>query len=395
MNEGGHDPGDGARHARAGAGGAGRKSCPFRIEALPKTSDYRQVLSKLLKLPGNGAFVGGLAEAMRRQWQASTAAATADWLQFVLGITAGNRPRTLHLEAKRDGVHGLIAGGTGSGKSELLMTMIVGMVVNYDPSILNLVLVDYKGGGAFKPFETLPHVVDIVTNLNKAAVHRMFTAIGAEMRRRQQLNAETGTKDIIDYRKRGLHLTRAPFPHLFIVIDEYAEMIDDNPEYKAELESITRVGRSIGVNLILASQRPKGVTDQMRANIKLRICLRVEEMDTSREMLRRPDAALLPNGQPGRGYLQIGNENIELIQVSYTGDPQPDDRPAAVVWPARTAMLPAAIDEAPKFYDTVVHLARELTQPDARAQAVARLLARQFQPGNARCSTPKATSRAS
>jgi DNA segregation ATPase FtsK/SpoIIIE-like protein len=337
-----------------------RKQLPFRIEALPKLSDYRQVLSGLLEMPEDATFVGGLYAGMQKRWQQTREAESADWLQFVLGITAGNRPRTLHLEAKRDGVHGLIAGGTGSGKSELLMTMIVGMVVNYDPSILNLVLVDYKGGGAFKPFETLPHVVDIVTNLNKAAVHRMFTAIGAEMRRRQQLNADTRTKDIIDYRTRGLHLTGAPFPHLFIIIDEYAEMIDDNPEYKAELESITRVGRSIGVNLILASQRPKGVTDQMRANIKLRICLRVEEMDTSRELLRRPDAALLPSDMPGRGYLQIGNENIELIQVSYTGDPQPDDRPAAVVWPARAAMPPTAIDEPPKFYDRVVQLARAL-----------------------------------
>ena len=113
-------------------------------------------------------------------------------------------------------------------------------------------------------------------------------------------------------------------------IDEYSEMIDDNPEYRAELDSITRVGRAQGVNLILASQRPKGVSDQMRANIKLRLCLRVEEMDTSREMLRRPDAALLPNGLPGRGYLQIGNETLELLQVSWTGEKMPDDRPAAV-----------------------------------------------------------------
>ena len=128
-----------------------------------------------------------------------------------------------------------------------------------------------------------------------------------------------------------------PIPHLFIIIDEYAEMIDDNPEYKAELESITRVGRSIGVNLVLASQRPKGVTDQMRANIKLRLCLRVEETDTSRELLRKPDAAFLPNGIPGRGYLQIGNENLELIQVSYTGEAQPDDREPAVQWPTLAA----------------------------------------------------------
>ncbi len=335
---------------------------PFRIEALPTTSSYRQVLADLLGITETESFVGGLRTKMLERWQETARAAAADWLQFVLGITAGNHPRALHLSAKTDGVHGLIAGGTGSGKSELLMTMIIGLAVNYDPSILNLVLVDYKGGGAFKPFESLPHCVDIVTNLNKAAVNRMFTAINAEIRRRQRLNADTRTKDIIDYRRQNLHKTHEPYPHLFIIIDEYAEMIDDNPEYRAELESITRVGRAQGVNLILASQRPKGVTDQMRANIKLRICLRVEEMDTSREMLRRPDAALLPNGVAGRGYVQVGNENIELIQVSYTGEPQPDDRMAHIVWPDRD--LPVATpgaEEVPKLFDMVVNLARELT----------------------------------
>src|SRR5690606_17754536 len=92
-----------------------------------------------------------------------------------------------------------------------------------------------------------------------------------------------------------------------------------NPDYRAALESITRVGRSVGLNLVLASQRPKGVSDQMRANIKLRLCLRVEDVDTSRELLRRPDAALLPSGQPGRGYLQVGGDTIEAIQVGFAG----------------------------------------------------------------------------
>jgi len=336
---------------------------PFRIEALPTTSSYRQVLTDVLSINDRESFVGGLHDKVRLRWLETAAARNADWLHYVLGISAGNRPRTLHMSAKTDGVHGLIAGGTGSGKSELLMTMIVGLVVNYDPSILNLVLVDYKGGGAFKPFETLPHCVDIVTNLNKAAVKRMFTAINAEIRRRQKLNADTRTKDIIDYRRQNLHVTREPYPHLFVIIDEYAEMIDDNPEYRDELESITRVGRAQGVNLILASQRPKGVTDQMRANIKLRICLRVEEMDTSREMLRRPDAALLPNGVAGRGYIQVGNENIELIQVSYTGETQLDDRLVPVVWPERSRTVATPIDvEPPKLFDTIVGLASELTQ---------------------------------
>jgi DNA segregation ATPase FtsK/SpoIIIE-like protein len=193
----------------------------------------------------------------------------------------------------------------------------------------------------------------------------MFTSINAEIRRRQFLNADTGTKDIVEYRRRGLHLTRESYPHLFIIIDEYAEMIDDNPEYRSELESITRVGRAQGVHLLLASQRPKGVTDQMRANIKLRLCLRVEQSETSRELLQRPDAALLPSGLPGRGYLQVGNENLELIQVSYTGMTQPDDRQAAVEWPEREAVVDDPLEtagdqELPKLFDAIVGLSAEL-----------------------------------
>lgn len=333
---------------------------PLRIAALPQSSLYRQVLADIFNIGLERDFLDNLQKAVAQQWQKTRLAEEADWLEVVLGITSGNRKRKLHFSAKTDGVHGLIAGGTGSGKSELLMTMIVGLAINYDPSILNFVLVDYKGGGAFQPFERLPHCVDIVTNLNKAAVKRMFTSISAEMRRRQALNAETGTKDIIDYRKNGLHLTHAPYPHLFIIIDEYAEMIDDNPEYKAELESITRVGRAQGVNLILASQRPKGVSDQMRANIKLRICLRVEELDTSRELLRRPDAALLPNGLPGRGYLQIGNENLELIQVSWTGDKQRYEKETLVEWPERADGLPATSDDTLTLYESVVNMTADI-----------------------------------
>ncbi|MEZ4662920.1 MAG: FtsK/SpoIIIE domain-containing protein [Caldilineaceae bacterium] len=320
---------------------------PIEIKALPTGVLYKQMLAREYNLAADETFLDGLRTQMRQNWANSLEAEQADWLQTTIGVISGNRPRQLHLEAKRDGVHGLIAGGTGSGKSELLMTLIVDLALRYDPSVLNFVLVDYKGGGAFQPFTELPHCVDIVTNLNKAAVHRMFTAINAEMQRRQALNAGTGTKDIVDYRARGLHRTHAPYPHLFIIIDEYAEMISDSPEFRDELESITRVGRAQGVNLLLASQRPIGVSDQMRANIKFRICLRVEGVDTSREMLRRSDAAYLPNGMPGRGYLQVGNDNIELIQIAYTGD-------------SYEFVAPREDGEQPKFYDVMVNLANEL-----------------------------------
>jgi len=335
---------------------------PLRIGALPQTSSFRQVLAKQFAIGTDvNTFARELKAAMRMTWSKNATAEHSQWLYAPFGIVSGNRIRTLQFEAKKDGVHGMIAGGTGSGKSELLMTMICGLAVNFSPDILNFILVDYKGGGAFKPFERMPHVVDIVTNLNKAGVDRMFTAINAEIRRRQGLNAETGTKDIIEYRKKALHLTHTPYPHLFIIIDEYSEMIDDNPDYRIQLDSITRVGRAQGVNLILASQQPKGVSDQMRANIKMRLCLRVEQTDTSRELLRSPDAALLPNGLPGRGYMQIGNDNLELIQVSYAGEPQPYQEDDLVVWPERPQdSVVASTDEAPRLFDAVVALATDL-----------------------------------
>lgn len=254
-------------------------------------------------------------------WTRSTVPDNSEWMEGALGIMSGGAVRRLVYSADRDGVHGMVAGSTGSGKSELLMTLILGLAIRYDPSIINFVLIDYKGGAAFVPFANLPHCVDIVTNLQGSAVDRMFAAINAELNRRQEINTRENVKHIVHYRQKGYHLdeARAPYPHLFVIIDEFAEMMAGKAEYKAQLNSITRLGRALGVTLILAAQRPTGVTDQMRANIKFRISLRVETREESNEMLRRPDAAYLPPGVPGRGYLQIGNENIELIQVAYSG----------------------------------------------------------------------------
>ena len=181
---------------------------PLQIEALPRACAYKPLLTRVMTLDTARPFVDELRRAMRRRWHESVhPSPQAEWLSATIGVAAGNKPRPMTFSAKADGVHGIVAGGTGSGKSELLTTLIAGMALDYDPSVLNFVLVDYKGGGAFIPFKHLPHCVDIITNLNQAAVTRMFTAINAEMKRRQSLNAATGTKDIVDYRNRGLHLS--------------------------------------------------------------------------------------------------------------------------------------------------------------------------------------------
>ncbi len=306
------------------------------------------------------ASMDDLSKLVEESWHTSVLPPKSDWLSVHVGLLAGNEPRKLTFSAKADGVHGLVAGSTGSGKSELLMTLIIGLALNYDPSVVNFVLVDYKGGAAFEPFRTLPHCVDIVTNLEGSATARMFASVKAELDRRQRLNTYTDSKDIVHYRKKGLHTEKnaPPYPFLFIIIDEFAEMIAGNAEFKSQLESITRLGRALGVHLILAAQRPIGVTDQMRANIKFRICLRVETPDDSRELLRRADAAYLPPGIPGRGYLQVGNENIELIQTAYTGGDYRGPQEAVspnVVWlnrPKKAVAQKAA--EPPKLYDVIV-----------------------------------------
>jgi S-DNA-T family DNA segregation ATPase FtsK/SpoIIIE len=330
---------------------------PFTITALASPLNYRDILH----LPKDRPAWGALKEKMAERWQA-TSAAPADWLRVLIGYTSGNKARELTLMASQDGAHGMIAGSTGSGKSELLMTLIVGLASAYPPESITFVLVDYKGGGAFEAFRTLPHTVDFVTNLNKSAVHRMFTAITAEIERRQRLNAETKTKTIVEYRQ--LAIQPEPYPHLFILIDEYVQMFEDHAEFLPVFEQIARVGRAQGVHLILAAQQPKNVTDQMRANIKLRICLRVEDADTSRELLRRPDAAYL-SSIPGRGYIQAGKGMIELIQVAYVGEDLPDDRPddQRVSFPDDTAN-PSPV--APKLFDAVVRLARELRPEPTR-----------------------------
>ncbi|HRE46272.1 MAG TPA: FtsK/SpoIIIE domain-containing protein [Aggregatilineales bacterium] len=269
-------------------------------------------------------------------WRRSRESEASEWMVAPIGLLGGNKVRSLIFEAQADGVHGLVAGTTGSGKSEMLLTVIVGLALRYDPSVINFVLADYKGGAAFDPFRPLPHAVDVVTSLQGSLGARTFVATKAEMNRRSAILAETKAKHIVEYRKRNLHVSREPFPFLFIIVDEFAEMIKENPEFKGNLDSITRLGRALGVTLILATQRPAGViTDQMRSNIKWRVCLRVETAEDSRELLKRSDAAFLPNNIPGRAYLQVGNDNVELMQVARAGGPylgpQVDTEPP-VIW---------------------------------------------------------------
>lgn len=241
---------------------------------------------------------------------------------------------TLDLHEKFHGPHGLVAGMTGSGKSEFIITYILSLAVSYHPNEVAFILIDYKGGGMAKSFERLPHTAGIITNLDGSAIKRSLISIESELKRRQAIFAEVSKKinvsniDIYKYQKLYRDGTvEEPLQHLFIISDEFAELKTQQPEFMAQLVSAARIGRSLGVHLILATQKPSGVVDdQIWSNSKFRVCLKVQDRADSMDMLKRPEAAELTT--TGRFYLQVGyNELFELGQSAWAGAPYyPSDR---------------------------------------------------------------------
>jgi len=253
-------------------------------------------------------------------------------LQTPIGVDSYGGTFNLDLHEKFHGPHGLVAGMTGSGKSEFIITYILSLAVNYHPDEVAFILIDYKGGGLTGAFEDeergikLPHLAGTITNLDGAAVKRSLISIQSELRRRQAIFNEArkisneGTMDIYKYQQlyRDKVVTE-PVPHLFIISDEFAELKTQQPEFMEQLISAARIGRSLGVHLILATQKPSGVVDdQIWSNSKFRVCLKVQEKADSQDMIKCPDAAEL--SQTGRFYLQVGfNELFALGQSAWCG----------------------------------------------------------------------------
>lgn len=212
----------------------------------------------------------------------------------------------LDLHDKAHGPHGLVAGTTGSGKSELLQTYILSMAALYHPYEVGFVIIDFKGGGMANQFKDLPHMMGRITNIDGKEINRSLRSIKAELNKRQRLFAEAGVNHIDNYiikvRKGEVKI---PLPHLILIVDEFAELKAEQPDFMKELISAARIGRSLGVHLILATQKPSGqVDEQIWSNSRFKLCLKVQSPQDSNEVLKSPLAAEIK--EPGRAYLQVG-----------------------------------------------------------------------------------------
>ena len=232
----------------------------------------------------------------------------------------------LDLHDKAHGPHGLVAGTTGSGKSEILQTYILSMSILFHPYEVGFVIIDFKGGGMVNQFKDLPHLVGAITNIDGKEINRSLKSIKAELQKRQRYFADAEVNHIDKYiKKYKAGEVKEPLPHLILIVDEFAELKAEQPEFMKELISAARIGRSLGVHLILATQKPSGqVNEQIWSNSRFKLCLKVQDQQDSNEVLKSPLAAEIK--EPGRAYLQVGNNEIfELFQSAYSGAPEKAD----------------------------------------------------------------------
>ncbi|MCV7409187.1 secretion protein EccC [Mycobacterium florentinum] len=248
-------------------------------------------------------------------------------LRAPIGNTIDGVPLELDIKEPAEngmGPHGLCVGATGSGKSELLRTVALGMMALNSPEVLNLLLIDFKGGATFLDLAQAPHVAAVITNLAEEAalVARMQDALAGEMNRRQQLLRTAGCASVAAYeqaRRAGAELTALPV--LFIIVDEFSELLSQHPDFADMFVAIGRLGRSLGMHLLLASQRlDEGRLRGLEAHLSYRLCLKTLSASESRIVLGTPDAYELPN-TPGAGFLRSGSGELMRFQTVFVSGP--------------------------------------------------------------------------
>lgn len=252
-------------------------------------------------------------------------------LAVPIGIRANGEPFYFDIHEKAHGPHGIVAGMTGSGKSEMVQSWILSMCLQFPPEDVSFVLIDFKGTGLILPFLQLPHLAGTISDLDKN-IGRNLIALESEIERRKALLDQAGVNNCISYKALySQGKASEPLPFLFIVIDEYAEFKANFPSFTAAIDSIFRTGRTLGIYILLLTQKPAGVVnEEMQANSRFRWCLKVASAADSREMLKHPDAVKITN--PGRAYIQVGDDEVyEPVQSFWSGAPYEADRkkPAA------------------------------------------------------------------
>lgn len=238
-----------------------------------------------------------------------------------IGVKSGGAIFSLDIHESYHGPHGLVAGMTGSGKSEFLQAYIMSLAINFHPYDVSFILIDFKGGGMANCFDGIPHIAGKITNLSGNQLRRSLISIRAELKKRQKLFSELNINHIDKYHKlyKDSIDTLPPMPHLIIISDEFAQLKSQQPEFMKELIDVAQIGRSLGVHMILATQKPAGVVDdQIWGNSRFRVCLKVLDKHDSNEMIKKPDAAAIK--LPGRCYIQVGfDEVFEHVQSGYSG----------------------------------------------------------------------------
>ncbi|WP_300599606.1 FtsK/SpoIIIE domain-containing protein [uncultured Nocardioides sp.] len=282
-------------------------------------------------------------QAITQGWRSGTGSPSA-----VIGVTESG---VLELDLRgpahgpnAHGPHGLIGGTTGSGKSELLQTIITSLALVNSPDYMNFLLVDYKGGAAFKTCSELPHTVGLVTELDSHLAERLVSSLYGELRRREEILRRNNAHDIDEYlAQRGFG---QPLPRLVVVIDEFASLVRDVPEFIQGTLDIARLGRSLGIHLLLGTQRPSGViSPQLSANTELRIALRTADATDSADVIGVPDAADLPRSAPGRALLRGVGGPLFAFQTARVGGHGPGVDPFSNE-PTDLDLLASAITEA-------------------------------------------------
>ncbi|XPP26669.1 MAG: FtsK/SpoIIIE domain-containing protein [Leucobacter sp.] len=302
---------------------------------LPKAVDLRE-LHPIDLLGGSGAIA--------QAW-AGSGSLTSAWVsgaeREAVGLAAvvGQSPEgPAVIDLRAHGPHALVGGTTGAGKSEFLQSWIMSLAASISPDRLTFLLVDYKGGAAFAECTELPHTVGLVTDLSPHLVRRALTSLRAELRYREELLAAHGAKDLIAMERRS---EAAAPPALIIVIDEFAALAKEIPEFVDGVIDIAQRGRSLGLHLIMATQRPAGVIkDNLRANTNLRVALRMADEADSSDVIGVKDAAFFGAETPGRGAIKVGPGRIAHFQTGYLGG-----RASAAVTASRLEVRPLGFTE--------------------------------------------------